>query len=107
MSVAVAGGVAGGVYDRLPSAGDVGEAAGRGAVAVAGGVAGGVYDRLPSAGDVGEAAGRGAVAVAGGVAGVVRGGIRAATSPRIGEQTGGVARGLVEDVSSGEEESFI
>lgn len=72
---------------------------GNAALGAARGVAGGVYDRLPSAGDVGEAVGRGAVAAASGVAGVVRGGINQALSPAeppAGEQTGGVAQGLTD-----------
>lgn len=75
---------------------------GNAALGAARGVGGAVYDRLPSAADIGEAAGRGAVAAASGVAGVVRGAASAALSPRepaIGEQTGGalpVGFGLVE-----------
>jgi len=97
------GGLAEAVGGAVATAGGV---IGNAALGAARGVGGAVYDRLPSAGDVGEAVGRGVVAGASGVAGVVRGGIRAATSPRqpaIGEQTGGVARGLVEDVSSEDE----
>ena len=77
---------------------------GNAALGAARGVGGAVYDRLPSAGDIGEAAGRGAVAAASGVAGVVRGAVQSALSPRepaVGEQTGAgiLPRGLgqVED----------
>jgi hypothetical protein len=78
---------------------------GNAALGAARGVGGAVYDRLPSAADIGEAAGRGGVAVASGVAGVVRGAVQTALSPRppaIGEQTGGalpVGFGLVESDS--------
>jgi hypothetical protein len=77
---------------------------GNAALGAARGVGGAVYDRLPSAADIGEAAGRGGVAVASGVAGVVRGAVQTALSPRppaIGEQTGGqilpAGLGRVED----------
>jgi len=93
----LAGQAVGAVGGAVASAGGV---IGNAALGAARGASQAVYDRLPTAGDVGEAAGRGVVAAASGVAGVVRGGIRAATSPRIGEQTGGVARGLVETESS-------
>ena len=78
---------------------------GNAALGAARGVGGAVYDRLPSAADIGEAAGRGGVAVASGVVGVVRGAVQTALSPRppaIGEQTGGalpVGFGLVESDS--------
>jgi len=65
---------------------------GNAALGAARGVAGGVYERLPTAGQVGEAAGRGAVAAVSGLAGAARGAFQAATSPRepaVGEQTGG------------------
>jgi len=100
----LAGQAVGAVGGAVATAGGV---IGNAALGAARGVGGAVYDRLPTAGDVGEAAGRGVVAGISGVAGVVRGGIRAATSPRqpaIGEQTGGVARGLVETESSDDEE---
>lgn len=79
---------------------------GNAALGAARGVAGGVYERLPSTGDIGEAAGRAGVAAVSGLAGAVRGAARAATTPRepeVGEQTGGglLPRGLgqVEDTS--------
>ena len=74
---------------------------GNAALGVARGVGGAVYDRLPSAGDVGQAIGGGAVAVGSGVVGIVRGGINQALSPRpapAGEQTGGaIPAGILED----------
>jgi hypothetical protein len=97
----VVGQAAGAVGGAVATAGGI---MGNAALGAARGVAGGVYDRLPSAGDIGEAAGRGAVAVGSAAAGVVRGGIQALTSPRdpvVGEQTGGrqlpTGLGKVED----------
>jgi len=82
---------------------------GNAALGAARGVGGAVYDRLPTAGQVGEAVGRGAVAVGSGLVGVGRGVYQAATSPVVGQQTGGtlgfdaegrriVGLGQVEDV---------
>ena len=74
---------------------------GNAALGVARGVGGAVYDRLPSAGDVGQAIGGGAVAVGSGVVGIVRGGINQALSPRpapAGEQTGGaIPAGILDE----------
>ena len=74
---------------------------GNAALGAARGVGGAVYDRLPSAGDVGEAIGGGAVAVGSGVVGVVRGGINQALgspSGTTGEQTGGaIPPGIIEE----------
>ena len=77
----------------------VGGVMGNAALGAARGVGGAVYDRLPSAGDVGQAIGGGAVAVGSGVVGVVRGGINQALSPApAGEQTGGaIPAGILED----------
>ena len=103
----LAGQAVGAVGGAVATAGGV---IGNAALGAARGGLGAVYDRLPTAGDVGEAAGRGIVGGISGVAGVVRGGIRAATSPRqpaIGEQTGGVARGLVEEVSSDSDDQEV
>ena len=97
----LAGQAVGAVGGAVATAGGV---VGNAALGAARGAVGAVYDRLPTAGDVGEAVGRGVVGGISGVAGVVRGGIRAATEPTIGEQTGGVARGLVETDSSDDEE---
>lgn len=79
----------------------VGGVMGNAALGAARGVGGAVYDRLPSAGDVGEAIGGGAVAVGSGVVGVVRGGINQALgspSGTTGEQTGGaIPPGIIEE----------
>ena len=74
---------------------------GNAALGLARGATGAVIDRLPSAGDVGEAVGRGTVAAVSGLAGVVRGGLNAALAPAqpvIGEQTGGaIPAGILDD----------
>jgi hypothetical protein len=80
------GQAAGAVGGAVASAGGV---VGNAALGAVRGVGGAVYERLPSAGDIGEAAGRGAVAAVSGLAGAARGAYQAATSPRVGEQTGG------------------
>ena len=76
----------------------VGGVMGNAALGAARGVGGAVYDRLPSAGDVGQAIGGGAVAVGSGVVGVVRGGINQLSPAPAGEQTGGaIPAGILED----------